>query len=211
MYPGGPKQTKKLFFGINYQFQIPASTVSATTFDDEKSTKRLLFATCFAAVIVLTAIVGITCLTIYDLYERIEARRNIVGIPKDDARIEEQARKARKDWPKFVAFYNGKKPGDYFGVKTCLEDEHIWVTVSQIDDKTVSGTLANDPINRKFGYGAPVKFEVNKVEDWVYSRDGKNIGYYSIAIVGNALTKARVHELSPFVKVILRELIPIFK
>jgi uncharacterized protein YegJ (DUF2314 family) len=62
--------------------------------------------------------------------------------------------------------------------------EHIWFTPSQIDDKQVTATCANDPISisgLKFGDVRTV--DRSAVSDWMILENGKCYGGYTIRVL----------------------------
>ncbi len=101
----------------------------------------------------------------------------IEGTPEDLIRIKEAA---QHEMDQFVAAFHKRAstPGHRFAVKVPIKDsgivEHIWVEVTQINEKTIVGTIANDPVNLKVvKFGDFYHASIDRVEDITIS-DAQN-------------------------------------
>ena len=105
----------------------------------------------------------------------------------DDPEMGAAMKKARESWPKFVEAFR-KKEGDSFSVKIEMwegdQSEHIWVSVTKIEGDTIHGALGNRPVYlKKLELGSPVTGKAKDVSDWLYMKDGKMVGGYTVRIL----------------------------
>ena len=100
-----------------------------------------------------------------------------------DSRLQAAEAEARRRFPEFAAaFQNGAGSG--FAVKAQLVAngvrEHIWVKVRQLRGNTIAGDLGNNPINSgELKLGSGVEVDLNQVEDWIFSQNGKREGLFT--------------------------------
>ncbi len=102
---------------------------------------------------------------------------------EQDPRLKAAEAEARNRFPEFAAaFQNGA--GSDFAVKAQLVAnggrEHIWVKVKSLTGNTITGDLGNNPINPgELKLGSRVQVDLNQVEDWIFSRNGKREGSFT--------------------------------
>lgn len=109
-----------------------------------------------------------------------------MGIKVDrDSVVEQAPELARNRFPQFKEQFRNKSPQDVFTVKAPIEDsgaiEHLWFIVSKIEDKTITGNLTTAPKKlTNLKAGTEVATTVDKLDDWMYSHDGEDIGYFGM-------------------------------
>lgn len=102
------------------------------------------------------------------------------------AAMQQATDQARRNWPEFVQAFRNARPGDAFLVKSAFSEggpvEHMWVNVTGMDERSVSGTLDSNPqILRQVKAGAPLRLGLQEIEDWTYISGGQRHGYFSYA------------------------------
>ncbi len=102
---------------------------------------------------------------------------DVASIRDDDPALVVARAEAKKQWPEFVKAFRAKD-GKNFAVKGPITegdaDEYMWLTVTDIDDKEVHGTLANDPVDLKgFKRGQDLHIALEDVDDWIYTATDK--------------------------------------
>lgn len=104
--------------------------------------------------------------------------------------------KARDSFEQFIDIYQKQNPSEYgFTVKYpfLLEDEsheHMWVSELEINDGSIIGILNNDPVyTDKVKYGDSIKMNPAIISDWMYYRDGKLQGGYTIKVLLAQMSK----------------------
>ncbi len=113
----------------------------------------------------------------------------VVRTDSEDPEMEKAVEEARKTWLDFARAYEKQEEGtESFGVKFPFDapdnKEFMWVEVTAIDDEYVTGRLANDPVWVKdLKLGSKVKRKVSELADWMYLKDGKMIGGYSVQVL----------------------------
>lgn len=105
----------------------------------------------------------------------------------DDAALAKAAQDARANWKEFETAYNAKN-GESFFVKAPFKDgeevEHMWIKVSAIDQKNVTGVLNNDPeMVHNIKIGDTVTILIDQTEDWMYRLNKELKGGYSIKVL----------------------------
>lgn len=119
----------------------------------------------------------------------IHPERQVLRKP-DDAELAKAAAEAKRRFPEFVAAFKNRKPSQGFTVKAPMatskpnSKEHIWITVTEIGEKEIKGTLENDPFDipgKK--YGDPVTVAVDDLEDWCIFDGDKRIGAFSVKVL----------------------------
>lgn len=95
-----------------------------------------------------------------------------IFIRDDDPRLKAAEDEAKKRWPEFVRAFR-EKTGQRFAVKGRLVEgenaEYAWLSISDVDDKLVHGTLANATVDLKgFEFGQDLHIKLDDVDDWLY-------------------------------------------
>ena len=111
---------------------------------------------------------------------------------------------ARKTKDEFIKILNDKSIDKYeASVKYPFETdpgsnnsiEHIWLTNITIENGNFYGIVANEPFyisNMKLGDN--VKFDINKISDWKYIKDGYLYGGRSIKYFYDKMSKSEKEE-----------------
>jgi uncharacterized protein YegJ (DUF2314 family) len=117
---------------------------------------------------------------------------NVVRLGPDDPGLVAAAAEAKRRWPEFVAAFNERRPGRQCAVKYAAPikgggDERIWVMVTALGSGTISGTLANDPVEDiGLKLGDAVTIRTDDVEDWLFADGESRTGGFSVATLRNA-------------------------
>jgi len=111
----------------------------------------------------------------------------IIRTRDDDSEMKEAKAKARTNilhfWQKLE---NPASNEERFVLKVEMpysskDTEHIWVKDIERKNGMIRGTVGNDPKYVKYvKYGQRVEFEDSQISDWMYRRDGKIVGNYSL-------------------------------
>ena len=120
---------------------------------------------------------------------------NVVRLGGDDPGLVAAAAEARRRWPEFVAAFNEQRPGRKCAVKYAAPikgggAEQIWIMVTALGNGTISGTLANNPVE-DIGLkpGDAVTIQAGDVTDWMFTDGQSMTGGFSIATLRNAAGK----------------------
>jgi len=103
--------------------------------------------------------------------------------------------KARETWPEALAHLQqgGELLAKFpFARVTKRGTEHIWVTVQSVDGDVVRGVLANEPMDlgeRKLG--SVVECKLAELSDWLFLRDGKMVGGYTVKVLQEQEARAK--------------------
>jgi uncharacterized protein YegJ (DUF2314 family) len=114
----------------------------------------------------------------------------IVNVEADDAEMEAAIARAREKLPHFwqVFAHSDKGEGD-FSLKVRIKDshgtEHFWVTqIERKEDGEIFGVINNDPeIVKSVKLNDRVAVPEEKISDWLYMRDGKMVGNYTLRVL----------------------------
>ncbi|MFI4965074.1 MAG: YegJ family protein [Caulobacterales bacterium] len=122
-------------------------------------------------------------------------RDKLIMVNDQDAKVNAAIAEARATLPMFWEKYDGQAPGvTHYEVKAQMPTphggfEHIWIDVESHSKLAVRGTLANDPVELKgVKFGSVVTFEPEKISDWLYERDGRIYGGYTIRALSERMT-----------------------
>lgn len=111
---------------------------------------------------------------------------SFMGIKIDKESIKEQAPAiARSRFAEFEKAFRNKSPQDSFSVQAPVKDggmvEHLWIKVNEIEDSTITGTLANSSKKLpNLKVGSQVTTQSDKIDDWFYSHDGIDVGFFGM-------------------------------
>lgn len=103
--------------------------------------------------------------------------------------------KARETWPEALAHL--QKGGELsakfpFARVTKGGVEHIWVTVQSVDGDVVRGVLANEPMDLgDMKLGSKVECKLAELSDWLFLRDGKMVGGYTVKVLDEQAARSR--------------------
>ncbi|MGE5191742.1 MAG: DUF2314 domain-containing protein [Deltaproteobacteria bacterium] len=120
----------------------------------------------------------------------------IIEVADDDPLMQAAVKKARQDWPAFVAAYEAGD-GENFSVKAPVthadNTEFIWISVTSLEGGRVYGKLGNDPGDLgPLKLGSKVSVPVAELNDWCYiDREGTMAGGFTIEAVHKAARRRR--------------------
>lgn len=118
-----------------------------------------------------------------------------------DARMNDAIADARKSLPHFWARLEKPEPGDSdFNLKVRIEDkngvEHFWCADIHREGGRLSGVINNDPAKvESVSVGQRVVFKEDQISDWLYMRDGKMIGNYTLRPLMRDMSKQERREV----------------
>lgn len=108
---------------------------------------------------------------------------------------------ARKSLPHFWAKLEKPGPGEKdFNLKVRIEDEngveHFWCADVHRERGKMSGVINNDPMTVKsVSNGQRVVFTEGQISDWLYMRNGKMIGNYTVRPLMRDMSKEERREI----------------
>jgi len=96
----------------------------------------------------------------------------VVAVDGEDPRMQAAVDEARRRWPEFVAAFETRGP-EHFSVKSPItaggNTEFIWIEVTAIENDTILGTLANDPMDLgRLKLGSRVRTSAAELNDWIF-------------------------------------------
>ncbi len=117
----------------------------------------------------------------------------------DEQEMEAATERARQEVDSFIEQMK-QRNGEDFAVKAPIEDkgrvEHFWLTDVNYSDGTFEGLIGNDPgivENVKFGQKWTPKKE--EIRDWMFMRDGKMYGNYTMRPLLKTLPADQAEEM----------------
>ena len=92
---------------------------------------------------------------------------------------------ARETLPGFWKEFQNPKPSDHFNLKVKITDsngtEYFWAGSLQRRGSAITGVIDNDPnIVRSVKLGQRINIPDADIADWLYMRDGKMHGNYTL-------------------------------
>jgi uncharacterized protein YegJ (DUF2314 family) len=121
------------------------------------------------------------------------------GDPKMAAAVAE----AKRRWTEFADAFQAASDEDRetFACKIGFSDEgqeqseFMWVSIKSIDGETISGVLDNEPISVKsVKLDDTVTFKLEELNDWLYYKDGKAQGGFTVKVLEEAHRQAEEAE-----------------
>jgi uncharacterized protein YegJ (DUF2314 family) len=110
-----------------------------------------------------------------------------IKIPNADPAMEAAKAQARATLPQFWQKFAAPGPNeDGFGLKVALpygnnNTEHIWTRDIERKDGKISGVINNVPRDVKtVRLGQRIEISEGQISDWMYMRDGKIVGNYTM-------------------------------
>jgi uncharacterized protein YegJ (DUF2314 family) len=102
----------------------------------------------------------------------------------DEQEMEAAIARARSEVDAFIGELSQQNGSD-FAVKAPIEDkgrtEHFWLTDVTYNDDTFEGTIGNEPgVVSNVTIGQKWTIEKSKISDWMFFRDGKMHGNYTM-------------------------------
>ncbi len=102
----------------------------------------------------------------------------------DEKEMDAAIAQARNEVDRFIAELS-KPTGTDHAVKAPIEDagrtEHFWLTQLKYQNGQFEGTINNEPgVVKNVELGQKWKIKKNEISDWLYMRDGKMHGNYTM-------------------------------
>jgi uncharacterized protein YegJ (DUF2314 family) len=125
----------------------------------------------------------------------------VISVDADDKAMNAAIASARKTLPLFWAKLEKPGAGEIdFHLKVQIEDkngvEHFWCGDVQRQDGKLSGVINNDPqVVKNVSTGQRVTFKNEQISDWLFMRDGKMIGNYTLRPLLSKMPKKERREL----------------
>ncbi|MCH9807616.1 MAG: DUF2314 domain-containing protein [Alphaproteobacteria bacterium] len=134
----------------------------------------------------------------------VNARDDTVSVRSGDAEMNQAITTARKSLPVFFAMIRKPDVGVAgFALKVGIKDpgvpdytEHFWLVELQPErGGKFSGVINNDPAKvRNVKIGQRYHFTLNDVSDWMFTRDGKIVGNYTMRPLLKRMPKAQAAQ-----------------
>jgi len=150
----------------------------------------------------MRAIAAMLCLLLVPVgCERKAGADDPVMVKNDDAEMKAAMAKARETAPEFWRKFDAPANGEAdFAVKVPIKDgnetEYFWLTqLTKVGDK-VSGTVDNAPsIVKTVTQGQRLEVTRAEIADWLYIKEGKMHGNYTLRPLFKSMDPAQVTEL----------------
>jgi uncharacterized protein YegJ (DUF2314 family) len=113
----------------------------------------------------------------------------VINVADDDKEMNAAIAKARDTLPQFWQTFEKREHGERdFALKVEITDrkgtEHFWLTDIERKDGKMLGTINNDPdIVRNVKLGDRLPIPEADISDWLYMRDGKMVGNYTLRVL----------------------------
>jgi uncharacterized protein YegJ (DUF2314 family) len=124
----------------------------------------------------------------------------IINVSGDDAEMNAAIQTARGKLPEFWKVFDKPEQGEsHFALKVKIEDkqgvEYFWATSLRHQDDKLFGTINNDPeIVKSVKLGQEIEVPESDVSDWMFMRDGKMFGNYTLRVLFKQMPKAEVEK-----------------
>ncbi len=111
---------------------------------------------------------------------------NVFTAHQNDERLQQATIEARERFSSFLqAFESGDPRNEGFSVKIPIplegQAEFVWMQVESIDENTIVGRIDNEPTRgQEVGEGQRRRCDISEVADWLFMRDGKMEGNFSL-------------------------------
>lgn len=133
------------------------------------------------------------------LYAETSREDEIVWAKEDDPEMNKAITQARSTLDSFLSKHK-KNPSniDTYKLKVMVSDsngvEHFWVLpFKNLGNDNFEGIIANEPrVVRSVENGELINFKRNKITDWGYVQDGKQIGSYTVCALFKSMPKEQV-------------------
>jgi len=124
-----------------------------------------------------------------------------INVAADDPQMLEAFTKARESLPKFWSIQEDPKSGESdFALKVKVEDdngvEYFWlVDLSREKNGKIFGEIGNDPNTVKsVKIGERIEAQPENIVDWLYLKDGKIVGNYTVRPLLKLMPEAEAAE-----------------
>lgn len=125
------------------------------------------------------------------------ARDGISAVDPDDKEMNAAIAEARSRLPEFLAALKRGGPGlTRFSVKAKYDlpssGEHIWIGDVSFDGILFSGRVENVPRDiKELKYGDVVTIRSNAVSDWLFVKDGRLVGAFTMRVIYRRMSPAQ--------------------
>ncbi len=125
-------------------------------------------------------------------------RDPIINVDDDDPEMVAAIAKGRETLPQFWQVFDKTEHGETdFALKVKITDKHgtefFWVTDLVRKDGKIMGIIGNDPdIVKNVKLGDHIEVPEPDISDWLYMRDGKMYGNWTIRPLFKKMSKAEV-------------------
>ncbi len=116
----------------------------------------------------------------------------------DEQEMKEAIQRARSELPKFIAALEARSGSD-FAVKAPIsqgkQPEHFWLTSVSVRKDQFEGEIGNDPgIIKGVKMGQKWTVGTNEISDWMFLRDEKMHGNYTMRPLLKTMDPAKARE-----------------
>ena len=128
-------------------------------------------------------------------------RDNVIGVPSDDPEMTAAISKARETLPQFWRVFDKPERGETgVSLKVRITDksgtEHFWATDIELRDGKTIGVINNDPNTvATVKLGDRIEIQEADITDWLYMRDGKMVGNYTLKPLFKKMPKGETERL----------------
>lgn len=125
----------------------------------------------------------------------------VVQIAAEDPEMKAAIEKARATLPQFWKAFEAPAPNEEsFSLKVRFSDvfnsEHIWVGDIERRDGKIRGTIDNVPESVNFlREGQRVEVPPEDITDWMYMRDGKMVGNYTLWVLLKRMPREEAEQI----------------
>lgn len=126
---------------------------------------------------------------------------HVVAVAADDPDMAAAIAQARASLDDFLALSRTPPPGtDTFKLKVKITDgnatEHFWVIPFQRTETGFAGILANEPQSvHNVVIGQYIKFNRDDISDWGYTRNGHQVGSFTVCVMFKTMSKEEADYL----------------
>ena len=123
-----------------------------------------------------------------------------ISVAADDSEMAAAIAKARSLLPQFWQAFNHREHGEKdFCLKVKITDkdkvEHFWAVDIERKDRRIFGTINNDPeIVHNVKIGDRISIPEDDISDWLYMRDDKMIGNYTLRALFKQMSASEVEK-----------------
>ncbi len=124
----------------------------------------------------------------------------IISVGDDDAEMNAAIARARTSLPQFWEVFGNPGHGEKdFSLKVKITDkhgsEHFWLTDIERKDGQLHGIVNNDPdIVKNVKLGQLIAIPEADISDWMYMRDGKMVGNYTLRVLFKSMPANEVKQ-----------------
>ena len=163
--------------------------------------------------LVLAAVLLIAAaLVIAPAFRRVPPTSNstdpIISVKSDDAEMNAAIAKARSLLPQFWQIFDKPEHGETdFSIKVEITEndqhEHFWVKDIERKDGKIFATIDNDPeVVHNVKLGQHIQVNEADISDWLYIRDGKMYGNYTLRVLFKHMDPKEAREAEQYKKML---------